>query len=324
MWTMSEQHSVANPIDARAIEWVTQIDKGEMPASRRAELDAWLEADSRHRGAFLRAQAAWKVLDRLNILPHEDLDVPPSRQVRLSRRGALIGGGAAIVGAAAAVGIFRNGQDQIRTAIGEIRRVPLDDGSVAAINTDSELNVAFKPDLREITLAKGEAWFDVAKDRRRPFVVAAGDVRVRAVGTAFSVRRRDSGADVLVTEGVVETWMVGAEGRGKRIAAGAKIFVSDLAGPSKLVVGHSGIDRTLAWRSGEIALNGETLGDAATEFNRYNTRRVTVDPSFLERRLVGWFHTNDPETFARAAAATLGANVVAGNDEIHIAPKSQR
>jgi len=323
MWNMTEQRSVANPIDARAVEWLVQIDKGELPASSRAELDAWLEADSRHRGAFLRAQAAWKTLDRLHILPNEDMDAR-WWQGLLSRRGMLAGGGAAIAVAATGFGIVWSGRDQIQTPIGEIRRVPLDDGSIAAVNTNSELNVDFKPNLREITLYRGEVWFDVAKDRRRPFVVAAGDVRVRAVGTAFSVRRRDSGADVLVTEGVVETWTVGAEERKRRIGAGAKMFVSDLAGPSELIVGHSEIDRTLAWRNGEIALNGETLSDAATEFNRYNTRRVTIDPSFVDKRLVGWFHTNDPETFARAAAATLGATVVASADEIHIAPRSER
>src|SRR6185312_13816101 len=135
-----------------------------------------------------------------------------------------------------------------------------------------------------------------------PFLVSAGDVRVRAIGTAFSVRRRDDGADVLVTEGVVETWTVSSEDRKRLVSAGSKVFVSDIAGPSTVVDASMQIDRVLAWRDGEIALDGETLADAAEEFNRYNRRKIFIDPTLSDKRLVGWFHTNEPETFAHAAA----------------------
>jgi transmembrane sensor len=198
--------------------------------------------------------------------------------------------------------------------------VPLGDGSLVAVNTDSELSVALRPTLREISLDKGEFWLDVAKDVTRPFVVATGDVRVRAVGTAFSVRRRVHGADVLVTEGTVETWIVGDEQIRRRVPAGSRVFVSDIAGPSEVVAASTEIDRMLAWRSGEIVLDGETLADAADEFNRYNGRKLTIDPVLANKRLIGLFHTNEPETFAHAAAAALSVRVVANDVEIHIAP----
>ena len=67
---------------------------------------------------------------------------------------------------------------------------------------------AEKPLAREVTLTRGEAWFKVAHDKTRPFIVSAGRIRVRAVGTAFSVRRHDDGAGrepggVAVDEGQV-------------------------------------------------------------------------------------------------------------------------
>src|SRR3546814_8842595 len=68
---------------------------------------------------------------------------------------------------------------QIQTAIGEIRRVPLSDGSLAAVNTQTTLDVTMKPEVRQVALKDGEAWFQVAKDRARPFVVEIGDVRDR-------------------------------------------------------------------------------------------------------------------------------------------------
>jgi transmembrane sensor len=323
MWIMGKKPS-RNAIDDRAVAWVGQLDAGAMAPAACAELDAWLAQDARHRGAFLRAQAAWKKLDRLAIAVSDE---PKTARVHewISRRSVLAaGGGAAMLAAAATtVAFVWTGRHAIQTPIGEIRRVPLSDGSLVAVNTDSIVNIALEAELREVTLDKGEVWFDVAKDSNRPFVVAAGDVRVRALGTAFSVRRLDDGADVLVTEGVVETWVVGAENRKRRVQAGSKVFVSDIDGPSNVVADATQIDRTLAWRNGEVVLDGETLADAAAEFNRYNDRKLTVDPALSNERLVGWFHTNEPETFAQAVVAALGATVVARDNEIHLAPKPE-
>ncbi|WP_204272534.1 FecR domain-containing protein, partial [Enterobacter hormaechei] len=69
--------------------------------------------------------------------------------------------------------------------------------------------------------------FQVAKDSKRPFLVEAGKIRVQAVGTAFAVRRRQAGADIFVTEGVVEAWTSGAGAPHIRIAAGEHAFVAD-------------------------------------------------------------------------------------------------
>lgn len=324
--TSNEALLGVNAIEVLATEWVARLDRCEPDSRESAELEQWLAQDARHAGAFLRAQAMWKSLDRVQILHRPGGDsVPLAWYQTVSRRAMLrnaaIAGGAGLAAAAAAgIAFLRTGQNQIATPVGEIRRVPLLDGSLAAVNTDSELIIDFKSDLREVTLQKGEVWFDVAKDRKRPFVVTTGDVRVRAVGTAFSVRKREDGADVLVTEGVVETWSAGGESEKRLVMAGSRVFVSDIAGPSGVVPASAQIDRTLAWREGEIALDGETLTDAAAEFNRYNERKLTVDPSLTNERLVGWFHTNEPDTFARAAATVLKLKVTETAEEIHLAP----
>ncbi|MEJ1961315.1 MAG: FecR domain-containing protein [Gammaproteobacteria bacterium] len=63
------------------------------------------------------------------------------------------------------------------------------DGSAITLNTDSQLRVALTEAERRVDLKQGEAFFEVAKDSTRPFVVEAGRKRVVAVGTKFSVRR---------------------------------------------------------------------------------------------------------------------------------------
>jgi transmembrane sensor len=171
---------------------------------------------------------------------------------------------------------------------------------------------------RDIRLTQGEAWFEVAKDPARPFVVHAGRVRVRAVGTAFSVRRRGDGAEVLVTEGTVETWVEGHEAQQTRLAAGSKAFVGDTPSPEPIAAAAA-INRSLAWREGQIALEGETLADATAEFNRYNSQKLVIeDPALAREKLVGQFRMAEPMAFARAVASTLGATVLADPDSIRL------
>lgn len=308
---MTERESAAD-IEAAAARWVVRADRGDLDP---AELEAWLAGDTRRQGAFVRAQAAWGLLDRGRALGGNEASA--NARPRVDRRGLLAGLGVAAAACVAVVVAPRLLAARYGTAVGEIRRVPLADGSLAAINTDTTLEVAMKPRSREVRLDRGEAWFQVAKDAERPFVVESGPVRVRAVGTAFSVRRRDGGCEVLVTEGVVEVWSEGAGEAPRRVTAGERVFASDSAGAARPVPASLEITRELAWREGQIVLDGEAFGAAAEEFNRYNARKIVIaDPALAEQKLVGWFRTNEPESFARAAASSFGARVTVRGDAI--------
>lgn len=339
---MMNERETAEAIDLAATEWVGRLDREGVDASVRADLDAWLAVDVRRHGAFFRAQAAWVMLDRASALRGGDrardtlaagADAPPPVELGSSSSGSgdwakavdrreFLGRAAfaaSMVAGIAGLLAWRDRHEPIETALGEIRRVPLRDGSLAAINTASRISVNLKPEVRKIELAQGEAWFQVAKDRSRPFVVEAGDVRVRAVGTAFSVRRYDNGADVRVTEGVVEVWNVADPTQIRRVEAGASSFVANDAPPLTPIVDGDGNDRALAWRSGQLVFDGDTLEAAAKEFNRYNAVQVVIaDPSLAAEKLVGRFRTNEPDAFARAAAGMLGAKADFSGQEIRL------
>lgn len=308
--------------DDAAAEWALRLEGAPLSIDEQRALDAWLEADERCAGALLRAEAALAYLDRGRALsqPEEPTD-EAGRATFLARRAFLIGGALSGLAAAGIVGalLMRDTAVELQTAIGEVRRVPLGDGSIASINTNSKLAVTLLPSRRQVKLASGEAWFQVAHDEARPFVVEAGDVRVRAVGTAFSVRRREGGVDILVTEGVVEAWVVGHEDKRTRIGAGCKSFVADDM-PTIAVIGRPAeIDRQLAWRTGELVLNGENLDYAVSEFNRYNRRKLVVGDADLGREpLIGYFRTDQPEQFGQAAAKLLGARAEVHADIIMI------
>jgi len=222
----------------------------------------------------------------------------------------LSGMAAACLAVMVTVWLLPRGGQEYQTQIGEIRRVPLADGSIATINTASDIDVKLAKDQRDVVLERGEAWFQVAHDRTRPFVVTAGRVRVVAVGTAFSVRREEEGAQVLVTEGVVEAWARGAEGHKIRLAAGHQAYVGDNAAIRPEAAPPSAVDRALAWRGGKVELVDETLADAAEEFNRYNERKIVIrDKQLASERFNGVFRVDDPEGFVRAVGQSLNVHV---------------
>lgn len=300
----------ATEIAEEAAGWVARMDRGDWSEADEDALERWMRSDPRREGALLQAQAAW--ISAENALAPAPADIAPETR-RWSRRGLLAGGGAAIAASAAGMFVFLRRPARYDTALGEIRRLPLEDGSAVAINTASTLDIAMTDTTRRVAIERGEAWFQVAKDRARPFVVEAGNVRVRAVGTAFSVRRRAEGVDIIVTEGVVEAWVDGSEQVRRRIAAGFGGFVRD-GSPVVDIAGGNAIDRPLAWRNGKIDLVGTTIDQAVAEFNRYNARRLVIADADLARQQVdGMFRTNDPEGFAIAIHGLLDVPVDLSN-----------
>ncbi|WP_115552541.1 FecR family protein [Xanthomonas arboricola] len=309
----------AQEIEQEAMHWVLRLDReGRTPAVCE-ELDQWLGGDVRRRGALLKAEATWCTLDALAetsdaAFRHVPSPAPKSAPSRAPHRGRwpmVVGACAAVAIAVVGLSVLLPRGEQYQTAIGEVRRVPLADRSTMAINTASKVRVAYIQELRAISLEQGEAWFRVAKNKQRPFVVSAGPVRVEAVGTAFSVRRHSDGADVMVTEGVVRVWVVGAEPRAVALSAGSALFIADTAViRQEPEIAAPVIERKLAWRAGRLDLSGETLAEAVAEFNRYSpTPIVVAQTQVAQKRLFGVFRLDDPEGFARTAAITLGASI---------------
>jgi transmembrane sensor len=295
-----------------------------LDAAQRTELEAWLAQDRRHRGALLRAMAGLRAVERaLDPTNTGAADEPRPAIARPGRRRLLMTAGGAI--AASALGIVAwpyVSMRHVETSIGEIRRLPLDDGSVALINTDSELRVRFAQDVRRVSLERGQAWFRVSKDRTRPFIVDAGLAKARAVGTAFSVQRGTDGVQIAVTEGVVAVWPSGASGAMTILNAGQFANIRFDEAVAETGTAPAEIERSLAWRSGEISLEGETLASAVEQFNRYNHQKLVIaDRGLADKRLVGLFKIDRPGDFASTLAVSLDLKVTSTPTAIRLAQK---
>lgn len=339
-------------IDDAALEWVARESAGPLDPAAQAAFEAWYLANPRHQGAYLRARAIAHSLDgvtvQASLKPRPEHLAPehlagaarrpdarvaehesgpaagaaePGRPAR-GRRAFVLGG--ALAAGIAAVAFTSLGPDLLgratyATARGEFRKVQLADRSTITINSASEVAVYLTDVQRRVALAHGEAWFDVAKDKQRPFVVEAGDARVRAVGTAFSVRRHAHGAEVLVTEGVVEVWANGGTAPRQRLAAGQLALLPDDGGAPRIGANPAEVARRLAWREGKLVFENQPLGDAVAEFNRYNARQIVVaDPALRRKPLVGHYRIDQPEEFANDVHALLDVPVAIGADQIRI------
>jgi len=301
----------AGSINSLAQRWVVREDAGPLPDAEAAELEAWLEADPRHLGAYVRAQAAWTLLDRARALPGEDRRRAHARRLwaasALAATVALVVGGGALLRPTA-----------VTTAPGEIRTVRLQDGSTAVLDSNTRLTTFIRFGRRDIRIERGEAWFQVAHDPARPFVVRAGPAEARAIGTAFSLAKTPSGADLIVTQGVVEAH-AGLTATPVRLPAGVKAVLSEGA-TQVAALSPQALDAELAWREGRAAFSGTPLREAVARFNRYNRRKLVLSsPELGGVSIVGWFKLNDPEAFAQAVAIDLPARTSTDGDSIFIA-----
>jgi transmembrane sensor len=296
-------------IEAEAAAWLARLNGGARTAATDQAYQAWLAADPAHVAAAERAQAIWEKLPGVGemIEDQEPIHQPIHRPMR--SRVPMI---AALAAAAAIVVVipFAAGHDvTYETRVGELRTINLSDGSRVSLNTGTRVVVDYRRGERRVRLEQGEAFFEVAKNPERPFLVTAGDETVRALGTAFLVKR--SGEDVAVTlvEGKVE---VRAQGARKVLSKavltpGQRLTVQHENG---LAYDRPAIEAVTAWRRGEAVFDNATLLSAAAELNRYGMNRVVVaDPEVGSLRISGVFSTRDPAEFAAVASQVHGLKV---------------
>lgn len=312
-----------------ATDWAARIDRGPLDADAQRALDGWVAADERNRGMLLRAQAMLCMVDEADetLATRADSPAPSATPDRPLRRWWWRGGlpfAAAAAGVAALI-TLQPERARYTTETGEIRRVAMDDGSRAIINTDTHVDTEIDRGERLVAIDRGEAWFDVAKDADRPFIVSAGPIRVRATGTAFAVRRDADAATVTVTEGAVEIWNVASPDRAVPARAGQSTTVAFAPAPGVRPRVIMARESALAWRDGDIVLEGMTLDQAVAEFNRYNLRQIRLaTPHIGKIQMLGYFRSNQPEQFARAAAGIVNGNVEQHGNNIVISSQQYR
>lgn len=208
-----------------AAAWLARLNARAVSTADVEAFYAWRRDDANAR-AFRKAETVWEASGRLAADPDIACAVAdalgrPAEPRPWRRRGVLAAGAA--LAAAAVGGLYFTMPERVRTAVGEQRIIRLEDGSRVHVNTGSSLRIAFSGEARRVVLEQGEAFFTVTPDPGRPFIVAAGDAEIRALGTRFLVRREDT-VHVALAEGSVAV-SLGDESR-QVLEAGQALSVS--------------------------------------------------------------------------------------------------
>ena len=234
-------------IEAAAAAWLVKRDRG-LTREEQDQFSQWLATDHRHGEWLARHQETWRQFNLLaewrpehGAEPNPDLLARPRRTTRWVAPVYLAM--AAGVALAIAGGVMwrslERGTAPVARAEHYERRV-LTDGSVLELHRGAAVDLRFTMAERRVELVSGEAYFTVAKNPERPFVVHARGVGVRAVGTAFNVRLERDAVEVLVTEGRVQVSQLGGDASGADLVAGQRAIVrgDNGAGPEVAAFGY--------------------------------------------------------------------------------------
>lgn len=305
-------------IRARAAEWlIKHRDCEAWSAEDEAALNAWLEQSPAHSIAFWRLEDVWSKADRLSALRRPMREVPVERARPATARyfvgAALL---AAVMAGVGAYAVIPRSQ-VYETPLGGREILTLKDGSQIEMNTSTRLRISDRADRREIWLDRGEAYFDVRHDAKRPFIVIAGNHRVIDLGTKFVMRRDPERLEVAVVEGDVRLNRDGADSRGSSaVLRAGEIATATANSLSVTTRSNAVLSEELGWRRGVLIFRHTTLGEAVAQFNRYNQRKLSIaDPATARLRLGGTFPTANVEGFADAAKEILGLRVTRHDDE---------
>lgn len=326
-----------------ASEWFVASRDGDMNASERRAFAAWLQESPVHVAEYLAIAKLWSdagtdeaTATLAQLLSGKRLTIRAENIVRLpiwpsasnEIRPGLV---SQVIGFCKGIGIWRKASaaavlllvlalgsgllsstapvDVYSTARGQQQTIFMEDGSVIDLNTNSEISTDFQADQRLVRLSRGEAYFSVAPDPSRPFVVLTDKAVIRVTGTRFNIHLAEAVTNVTVIEGKVE--VIAADdieaGNSDIAAANSTTVMLELSAGNQVLVEENhrmtrrAVDQlsaVTAWKEKRIVFNNKPLKEIIAEFSRYNDINYEImDDRTAARRFSGVFNSDDPGSF---------------------------
>ncbi len=272
------------PTDSEiAINWLVRLQRSTVSPADWLAFDAWLSASQYHARAYDAA-----LLMDLQLAGYEPEIIQaaplPTRAINLSVgpktwRWPVMG--AALASLLIGAGLIWQSQVHVApetayaTAVGAHKTVLLSDGSRIDLNAASRLTVDFDRTRRQVRMKDAEAYFDVAKDPRRPFIIEAGHSQIRVVGTAFDVKNRDGLLVVCVERGIVDVQpMPSAGSRHYRLRPGQALSYDPKMGLINVSLARNG--EASGWRTGRLIYRDQPLSVVVADLNRQFDRPIQL------------------------------------------------
>ncbi|GGB02891.1 sensor [Brucella endophytica] len=296
----SSDNIASQTVREAALAWFVRINSGDATVEDRQAFERWLADDAAHRREYEKLAGIWSSMDGIDDPRRRQ----PARRALLSRRVFL--GGAATLTLAGGLFALNGVPDFIAsdhyTGTSELKSLTLADGSIVDLDADSALSVDYTPAARRLFLRRGRAFFKVAKDASRPFIVEAAGGRTTALGTEFVVHMTDDDVIVAVEESAVS--VTPAPGAiDTRLQAGESASYQD--GRISAAQGETLAAET-AWRRGKLIFNDQPLRRVINDVNRYRRGTIRIlDKRLLSLRVSGIFDIRNPDGVLDAITGTL-------------------
>lgn len=317
--SMSKPRTNNNTINRQACQWVAKLHETELSEKEHSEFKAWMAENPEHRLEMRRMAKRWDELNSLTLLAvpgdtlEQQLKHKKNAKPSFAKSRLKFGAFAAAACFAFAVLIWpailsdKGSTPSLlsySTAIGEQQRITLPDNSTVLLNTQSQFDVAYSPNYRDIYLVHGEAHFEVESLPGRPFRVFAGKSKVRAVGTAFSVYLKKETVEVTVTHGKVEIDSIRDSASNSKtdtdaINNRAIVNAGQLAEFDQVVgtIKTNHLPKAAhipAWHNGQLKFSGEPLEKVVEEISRYSPFSIVIlDSELRNLRIGGLFNVGE-------------------------------
>lgn len=316
-------------VDTQAREWFLRNDEGKLTPTEAKEFELWMQ-QAANRESYLQLENICLSLSQLSPESCQQYKQPQgenfnvvnifnslfnklsqwARHPQYSFSLALL---LAVSGWFALQGAETPAQQSYTTSIGQQKIINLSDGSQVTLGANSELIESFNASTRQVKLNKGQAFFDIAKNKQRPFLVDSGSANIQVVGTRFDVRRNSSNVKITVEEGIVSVLHTPAQTPSnptppdqlstQRLTAGQQLQVNKQSlNPVEAV----DIAKVASWRNGQLQYRNATLADVIADANRYRQGRIILSPASLgELRVTSSFNTQQIDTMLEMLSESL-------------------
>lgn len=293
-------------VDDEALSWFVRLHSGDATDVDRADHSRWISADPAHLQAYMQLTTIWSDMDAMGD-PRSGARALGRRRM-FSRRSVLsVGAGAAAFGIAAYTLPFGVWLSDYATGTGEQKTVTLADGSKASLDADTSISLNYTSDQRSIRLLRGRAYFEVAKDSARPFVVHANGGRTTALGTRFLVHEWGNSVTVSVEESAVAVQAPDSSQVVVRQGEDTSYELGGGVGP----VEAADLDADTAWRRGKLIFQNRPLGQVVADVNRYRPGTIRiVDGRLQTMRISGIFNISHPDGVLDAITSALPVRAV--------------
>lgn len=336
----------------QASEWRLRLDEGLTP-DERSLFEAWLADAPVHREAFAEAELFWAIAGQPDfyskLRPVLDshmsaLEVPappPPHEAEWDKPSVSLVSGVlgrlavASMALAASVAVFLavGGWESLTspaeapvqrfaTQPGGIKTINLPDGSRVTLGASSSISLSLSKEARRVELSKGAAFFDVVKNKERPFLVTNDLGEITVTGTRFDVQIRTGEMVVAVAEGGVRV----AEPTSSQRAESAAVV--DLSAMQAIALRRSGGFGDIyevfpaeigAWRAGRLVYVRKPLGLIVEDLNRYTERPLSIDSEVQALEISGTYDARDMDALLQALEDALPVRVIDSGEGWRIA-----